>query len=268
MKPRVPGTPLQSFDTEVFRLFGQLPAVDPDFALLRIIGGTDFGLPSPGHTVLTQMGGNWGVDSVFDITYRIDFVGAIGSPLAGRSGSTTGTIRFRTAGGQCVHTPVSCDDGNACTVDFCDPASGQCSHTSISCDDQDACTIDSCNPQSGCAHQPVAPAGEPGPARFESQVTFTWPASPNATHWNTYRGSIPSGMLGSRAPSAVYDQACFESADALGDGATVATAAANPPRGTAFYYLTSGEGACGESDIGHASSGATIPNALACPTPP
>jgi hypothetical protein len=94
--PRTPGQPVQSFDTDMFRLQGQLPPGDPDFDLLRITGGTNFGLPSPGHTTLTQQpGGNWNVDSFFDITYRIDFVGAPGGPLAGRSGSTTGTIRMQ-----------------------------------------------------------------------------------------------------------------------------------------------------------------------------
>jgi hypothetical protein len=95
--PRMPGDPVQSFDTDMFRLFGQLPPGDPDFDLLRIVAGTDFGLPSPGHTTLTRLpGGNWAVDSFFDITYRIDFVGAPGGPLSGRSGSTTGTIRMQT----------------------------------------------------------------------------------------------------------------------------------------------------------------------------
>ncbi len=93
---RTVGDPVQSFPTQMFRLFGQIVG-DPDFDLLRFVGGTDFGLPSPGHTTLTQLpGGDWAVDSFFDITYRIDFVGAPGGPLAGRSGSTTGTVRMST----------------------------------------------------------------------------------------------------------------------------------------------------------------------------
>lgn len=95
--PRTPGEPVQSFDTDMFYLQGQLPPGDPDFDLLRITAGTGFGLPSPGHTTLTkQAGGGWAVDSFFDITYRIDFVGAPGGPLGGMSGSTTGTIRMQT----------------------------------------------------------------------------------------------------------------------------------------------------------------------------
>ena len=106
--PRVPGAPVQSFDTDMFRMFGQINMIgDPDFDLLRITGGTDFGMPSPGHTTLTRLpgGGNWAVDSFFDIEYRIDFVGAPGGPFAGMSGSTTATIRMAT------NAPFKCEGG-------------------------------------------------------------------------------------------------------------------------------------------------------------
>ena len=94
--PRAPGSPVQSFDTDMFRLQGQLPPGDPDFDLLRITAGSDFGMPSPGHTTLTKAsGGNWNVDSFFDIAYRIDFIGAPGGAFAGMSGSTTASIRMR-----------------------------------------------------------------------------------------------------------------------------------------------------------------------------
>ncbi|HUR19940.1 MAG TPA: HYR domain-containing protein [Vicinamibacterales bacterium] len=94
--PRTPGNPVQSFDTVMQAIQGQITG-DPDFDLLRVTGGTAFGMPSPGHTTLTRQGppgSNWAVDSFFDITYRIDFVGAPGGALAGRSGSTTATIRM------------------------------------------------------------------------------------------------------------------------------------------------------------------------------
>jgi Tol biopolymer transport system component len=96
--PRTPDDPVQAFDTEMIRLEGELTG-DPDFDLLRITAGSDFGLPSPGHTTLTRLpGGDWAVDSFFDITYRIDFVGAPSGPFAGQSGSTTGTIRMSSGG--------------------------------------------------------------------------------------------------------------------------------------------------------------------------
>lgn len=93
--PRSAGAFVQGFDTDFHQLQGQLPLGDPDFDLLRITAGTGFGMPSPGHTTLMRTGDDWNVDSFFDITYRIDFVGAPGGALAGRSGSTTGTIRMQ-----------------------------------------------------------------------------------------------------------------------------------------------------------------------------
>jgi hypothetical protein len=83
--------PVQLFPTDLTQLQGQLPPGDPDFDLLRITGGSAFGLPSPGQTRFTQSGPQWNVDSFFDLTYRIDFVGHPGGPVGGMSGSTTGT---------------------------------------------------------------------------------------------------------------------------------------------------------------------------------
>jgi MYXO-CTERM domain-containing protein len=95
MAARTAFAPVQSFDSALMRMQGQIVG-DPDFDLLRVTAGYDFGLPSPGHTTLTDIGGGqWNVDSFFDITYRIDFVGAPGGALAGMSGSTTATIRMQ-----------------------------------------------------------------------------------------------------------------------------------------------------------------------------
>jgi hypothetical protein len=109
--PRNPTDPYQSFDTEMLGIQGQIVnpgAGDPDFDLLRITAGSVFGMPSPGHTTLTQVAPNqWDVDSFFDITYRIDFVGRPGGALSGMSGSTTGTIRMQLGDGPFVPEPAT-----------------------------------------------------------------------------------------------------------------------------------------------------------------
>lgn len=93
---RRPPRTTYTFDTTMFYTYGQIAGGgDPDFDLLRVTAGSGFGLPSPGQTTLTQLAnGDWAVDSFFDITYRIDFVGRPGGPFAGLSGSTTSTVRM------------------------------------------------------------------------------------------------------------------------------------------------------------------------------
>jgi hypothetical protein len=85
----------KSIATDLLALQGQIIG-DPDFDLLRITGGTAFGMPSTGQTTLTQLpGGNWNVDSFFDVFYRIDFIGRPGGPLGGMSGSTNGMVELQ-----------------------------------------------------------------------------------------------------------------------------------------------------------------------------
>jgi hypothetical protein len=82
--------------------------------------------------------------------------------------------------GECVGTPVPCDDDDPCTLDACG-AGGACTHApldgtacvadpchepgvcddgtcaagpAIDCDDGEACTEDGCDPIVGCVHAP------------------------------------------------------------------------------------------------------------------
>ena len=48
-----------------------------------------------------------------------------------------------------------CGDGDACTIDACDPATG-CVHTAGGpCEDESPCTADHCDPAIGCVYEPV-----------------------------------------------------------------------------------------------------------------
>ncbi len=95
--PVTPGEPVQEFDTEIVSLVGTaIP--DLDFASLTLTAGVDEdpALGSPGHTTLTQSGGEFAVDSFFDVSYEIAFVGAPGGSLDGLSGATAGTLAMAT----------------------------------------------------------------------------------------------------------------------------------------------------------------------------
>ena len=94
LAPRNPGDPVQVMAADLFYMNGMIMS-DPDFNLLEVIAGSTTGLPSPGEMRLTDKeDGTFQVDSFFDITYRIDFEGAPGSPLEGLAGSTTGNVRM------------------------------------------------------------------------------------------------------------------------------------------------------------------------------
>ncbi|KAM9956467.1 hypothetical protein ACTFIR_003183 [Dictyostelium discoideum] len=82
--------------------------------------------------------------------------------------------------GICKNEPISCDDGNLCTIDKCNPkigctnnstvcppdnkctkslgcdkSDGICKTEPILCDDGNPCTIDKCDIDIGCTHSPV-----------------------------------------------------------------------------------------------------------------
>ena len=84
------------------------------------------------------------------------------------------------------------------------------------------------------------------------KVTLTWAPDVHATVSNVYRGTL--------APEFVFDWICLVS----DVGGSSTTDAEEPPSGTGFHYLVTGENACGESDAGTDSSG--VPHTVTpCP---
>ncbi|HYG63488.1 MAG TPA: hypothetical protein VEL74_12975 [Thermoanaerobaculia bacterium] len=97
--PRTPGAPVQSFRTDMYRIQGGITN-DPDFGSFTIRGGTANGYPSPGHTTLTrQLNRTFHVDSSFDVTVAIDFVGA-GPRLGNYRGRTVRKVTMKAFGEQ------------------------------------------------------------------------------------------------------------------------------------------------------------------------
>ncbi len=205
------------------------------------------------------------------------------------------TENDRCSGGQCVPgTFLNCNDGLFCNgfelcdeandvcasgSPPCDPATETCNEATdtcdpidlcagVVCDDGNVCTTDACNPATGlCVFTPIPPPMGIGPLSFPNATTLSWAPTPDATHWNSYRGTIPVNMLGSRTAGSEYDHTCHESADAMGDGPTTSTEGTDPPVGTAYYFDVTGEAICGEGPLGPATAGLR-PNASPCPTPP
>lgn len=92
--PRKAGAHVQKFDTQMYKLQGEISG-DPDFQSLRIVAGGAFGLDSPGITRLkARKNGTFEVDSFFDIHYQIEFVGNPEGRLKGLGGVTDGTVRM------------------------------------------------------------------------------------------------------------------------------------------------------------------------------
>jgi hypothetical protein len=103
--PRTPGTPVQKFPSTMFRLAGQIFG-DPDFCVLNIRAGDQFGLPSPGGSTLTDNGnGTFSVDSFFDVSYEIDYQGCPGSALEGFGGTAIGSLRMQSGIPAATATP-------------------------------------------------------------------------------------------------------------------------------------------------------------------
>jgi len=114
----------------------------------------------------------------------------------------------------------------------------------------------------------ASPPGAVGPTLMLINVpatgitTMNWGPIPLADFYNTYRGTIPRTMMGSRP--APYDHGCFEKDDTQGNGATTSRDGTMPPAGTAFYYDNTGQNSCGEGPLGPDSSGNARPNTAPC----
>jgi hypothetical protein len=77
-----------------------------------------------------------------------------GVPLASGTSCADGDVcngnETCNSSGTCVvGTALTCNDGDACTVDSCDPLGG-CMTVPLTCDDGNGCTVDSCSPLDGC----------------------------------------------------------------------------------------------------------------------
>jgi outer membrane protein assembly factor BamB len=112
--------------------------------------------------------------------------------------------------GRCVGTPVSCDDGNACTVDVCNAVNG-CEHLPAPpCPGDGACMKGVCNPSSGCGLEPMDDGAACGPVQTCDQAQVCM-----------------QGQCVMRDPPDGY--VCAQASPCQGEGRCVASACVRPP---------------------------------------
>ena len=182
---------------------------------------------------------------------------------------------FITKLGPHCFTNADCDDGLFCNgYETCETGSGACLPGAAPiCDDAVSCTTDVCDMTlDGCVHAPVLPGWILDLATAHATGTYittlTWSEIPGAVIYNSYRGTIPPGMMGSLVDGPFSLLTCLESDDTQGNGVTTSVDVVNPPLGYAFYWLVDGENGCGEGPLSGWDGGGLIPNAAPCPTPP
>jgi hypothetical protein len=155
---------------------------------------------------------------------------------------------------------MSCDDGNACTIDTCDRATGACSHPLRDTDHDghvdSSCGGDDCDDaNSSVWFAPVAVTN--------LHVLKTVPTS---VAWDDQRGAVGPGTT-YNAVSGKIKQAGFieyTAASCLysGGGASYFDQRVNPTPGFAYWYLVRSRNTCGVTTYGTQLADNEIPS---CP---
>jgi cysteine-rich repeat protein len=116
-------------------------------------------------------------------------------------------------------TPVNADDGNACTVDICNPATGAISHDEpIVCDDGDPNTVDSCDPLGGCQARYACNEGVDCQDDDGDGIPASLDCNDNDASINPYMGEMCGDNVDSNCNGQI-DDGC--NLDNDGDGYTI-----------------------------------------------
>jgi len=84
---------VRTFETTMYSLTGRLQDPNNVFESFELVAGDAHGLPSPGVTTLIQQeDGSFLIDSRFDVSFRVHFVGSPDGPLAGFEDEVEGQV--------------------------------------------------------------------------------------------------------------------------------------------------------------------------------
>ncbi len=103
--PNRPGTEIDTFETNMYRLEGQ--GSDGVFESIRLVGGTANGYPSPGQMTFISQGDSVLVDSFFNIGFRMELKGAPGGPFEGIEKTVEGKVTMKSHAADPKATPDS-----------------------------------------------------------------------------------------------------------------------------------------------------------------
>lgn len=136
------------------------------------------------------------------------------------------TVDVCQANGACAHSPLACDDGNACTADAC--VAGACTSTAISCDDGNACTADGCNTASGCYSDPIQGCVDPcGDGVCDASGGEDCRSCPGDCNGKT--NGKPSGRFCCGAETGCSDPRCTSGAACVSSGSSPDGGGRQPP---------------------------------------
>ena len=139
-------------------------------------------------------------------------------------------------------TPITCDDGNVCTDDACNPATG-CVFTNnnASCSDGNSCTTNDFCVSGICAGgpPPAVPASTPS-VTFGSKTQLGWPALAGATGYDAVKGDL-STLRASGGDFTTATTTCLADDQAP----TQLDDAGTPAPGSGFFYLVRGTSCSG-----------------------
>lgn len=134
---------------------------------LLVRGNTDFTYNRTSRCYVSNVCSDTGCPGWEDVTRTAKFASFVPASTCSSDASCSdgnpcnGVERCELATGRCVGgAPVDCGDAlGVCTTDACvrvDATTFTCSHTPVSCNDGNACTVDLCDPVTGCGTAPVA----------------------------------------------------------------------------------------------------------------
>ncbi len=184
----------------------------------------------------------------FMLQVKVDNCLASGTEILNVATLSSKTAGTSTPGSQ--ETLATCDDGNTCTDDACDPGGG-CLYTNntVPCDDSWTCSVDDTCVDGWCLGTMVpAPAEVPGllVSRAGTIATVSWSPGTGASWYSVHRGRTDTLPVGSD----YYSEDCIAS--------NVTTTSADDPEvpsaGVAYWYLVRGAGPCGIGTYGFAAS--------------